>query len=64
MNNKTNIMTKKSLYITPEMTVVEIGTTMPLADSTPEVRTTDEKADTEHEALSRMQHDVWDDEEE
>ncbi len=62
MNNKTIIMTKKLLYITPEMSVVEIGTTMPLADSNPDVRTSNNKADTGYEALSRRHRNVWEDE--
>lgn len=63
MNKKTNIMTKKLLYITPIMSVVEIGTTMPLADSNPDVRTSNNKADTGYEALSRHQDNMWEDEE-
>lgn len=50
----------KRPYMIPQMLVVALSSTGMLAESTPEVHTSSEKASTETEALTRESKNIWD----
>lgn len=57
MKQYNNTAKPKHLYVTPFVTVIDLHSTALMSASDPDVKYTDEKASTQHDALSRRRRE-------